>query len=478
MVLLEWQRGVRQLLSRSPAAPAVLVGAVLLAALFGYISYLEAARSLSHVLTITTIIRLCGFSVFLGLLFTDSDRLDQRILNGLSLHLPVRRAERVIGAYIPLGGFLFFIVFVLFTPAMLSAAGLRGLVAALGTAALTAGQGWLGLVIATVAHWLAPSARRYTGLLHLLLRMLLAGAFIALTYGVDATGVGTWLLLDSALGAFALEGGGPPVLTAGALYTALVLLGARTVQRLSPRRFLRSEHPSTSPLRGISFAGGPIRILATLELKRWVRDPWTIRYTGSILAFFLTLALLIGRFPSWLSHGFSFMVLSIYWVAFLMCALPLRARGVDLSLAWFFRSLPVLPSHYIVAKGLFPIGVATLATAVYMASAFPLAGVTFQSVTSSLVNGLLFALAATSTGFFWGVAFPQDGGSLFGETAQVTGFALATLALFQLLRLLGELLTGGREVLPVSAALTMALLLVVLGLAIHLEQWRRTHDAT
>ncbi|MBT9258902.1 MAG: hypothetical protein KM310_03955 [Clostridiales bacterium] len=213
------------------------------------------------------------------------------------------------------------------------------------------------------------------------------------------------------------------------------------------------------------------------EFRNILRDAYTWTFlataTGGIWLF---LGLLLwrpwageGLAPFPYDRGLHYVLPGLYLGAFTLALMVLRARGVDLPLETWIRSLPLRPADYILAKAMGSIALASMAWVILFTGVGLLIGLRVENLVPSLGPAALFALVTYSLALAWGVAVPvRDEDSLQGFM-HVAVFALASVVLYQAAQLLESLFPR-----PVGFMVSsLGFISLGIGLAIAAEERRR-----
>ncbi|MBE3550599.1 MAG: hypothetical protein IMX03_05195 [Brockia lithotrophica] len=205
------------------------------------------------------------------------------------------------------------------------------------------------------------------------------------------------------------------------------------------------------------------------EFRNVLRDASTWSFFAIVIG---SIWLFLGLLLWWSSpgEGFNEYVLpGLYMGAFSLALMVLRARGIDLPLETWIRSLPLRPADYILDKAIGSIALAGMAWVILFTGVVLLIGLRVENPVPILGPSALFALVTYSLAFAWGVAMPvRDEDSLQGFM-HLAVFALASVVLYQAAQVLISLFPRPWGVI-VSG---LSFVFLGIGLAIAAEEWRR-----
>jgi len=213
------------------------------------------------------------------------------------------------------------------------------------------------------------------------------------------------------------------------------------------------------------------------ELRNILRDSYTWTFLATAIGgIWLFLGLLLWR--SWASEGLApfpcdkglyYVLSALYLGAFTLALMVLRARGIDLPLETWIRSLPLRPADYILTKAISSIALASIAWVILFTGVGLFIGMRLEHLVPSLGPAALFALVTYSLALAWGVAVPVRDEETLQGFPHVAVFALASVLLYQVAQLLESLLPR-----PLGFMVsTLSFIFLGLGLAIAAEEGRR-----
>jgi hypothetical protein len=154
---------------------------------------------------------------------------------------------------------------------------------------------------------------------------------------------------------------------------------------------------------------------------------------------------------------------AIYMGAFFLAGGPMRARGRDLDVDIWLRSLPISSSDYILSKGLVNLVWAGLSWVVFMSVASLLVRIPLTMVVSSLGRASLFASVTYSLAYLWGIFSPIRNEESLQTLVSVTLFSLTAGTVYYLTDQL-ELLIS-HALAPFASAVGLSLMFFVLAAA-------------
>ncbi|PTQ51728.1 MAG: hypothetical protein BLITH_1366 [Brockia lithotrophica] len=176
-----------------------------------------------------------------------------------------------------------------------------------------------------------------------------------------------------------------------------------------------------------------------------------------------------GLAPFPYERGLLYVQPGLYLGAFSLALMVLRARGIDLPLETWIRSLPLRPADYILAKAVGTIALASMAWVILFIGVGFLIGLNVEILVLNLGPATLFALVTYSLALAWGVAVPVRDEDTLQGFMHVVLFALASVVLYRVAQLLESLFPR-----PVGFVMSsLGFISLGIGLAIIAEKWRR-----
>lgn len=455
----------------SPWVAVLSLGAV---CLLGALAYAEIGPRVAAggfpVLNRVYMLMLLAF--FLGFVLLDISYFERLTLRGFPTWIPLARGQMQLGLMLPglmVTALLATLIALLSTYRVIASPAVLGVLAPMLLMEFCL-VGLVGYACGDVAARAEASWRfRRKPALRLLLRLALLATFISLFTAYLALPMPSLEVVvkpSAALAYWALQTGQyawVPLLT-----TSLILSGITIILmgRLSGEGVSDAEELSTplSTVRSDRMPGNQMLAVGYLEALRLVRDRAMVGYLAASCMFGLLLVFAVGRGLLPLEHGASFLQLVLYMVTFLLAAVPLRARGIDLSTQWFWSSLPLHVGTYVSGKFLAGVSIPAIILATLLGISAYAGQVSLEGGLGELVGVFRFAWVAYAVAYVWGILYPYRHGDLTSEISQAGTYAVASFVLFRVLDALTPFLPGAVWVTAIGFSL------LAVGLALPLEE--------